>query len=499
MSIDLQEKDVPESLGLVLLTNHSSPGYFALSATRGAGPSPNVDGSSRQGFWKSLSLVDLNQKLASWWGLPSLENRQKLIHFVTKRPEKFAEVKTILSGVPLIQAPLDLPTLEQNDSLPLRAAWRVLKAFEKLRAPCFIEEAALNVEVSKFPKPFPGYVWREVVERMGRQNFACQYHQLPATTLSAFAFTYDGLVIHVFTGSCKGQIVCPTPAVWQDTEHVDGWDVFFSPEGFHPLTLAQLRDRKHLINMRWLPCAEMRSRCLRDDSTYSGVYEIHVTVHNNLAYLDPDLPPTPEWTSRFQQHCRELGVKPLYLTLPSGRVQLQTAHYTCCVNYTHAMEKVRQLALSLNQLGFPIQRLRLEAMLHNRDCPHDDHEALLREIQGGDGGNYFEFHARLSCQPDQFPAVIAWLEKNHYLSEPLQGLGTQQMGTRRVSWSTSHPVSSPSRFFVNMKVSSVGVSTALQCWRQFLQHLTDNGGFAIAREVKPEYCVYDEKPLLDHT
>jgi hypothetical protein len=54
-----------------------------------------------------------------------------------------------------------------------------------------------------------------------------------------------------------------------------------------------------------------------------------------------------------------------------------------------------------------------------------------------------------------------------------------------------------SRYFVNARAFKMGSATALGLWRGALDDLK-RAGFEIAKEIKPEYCVYDEKPELDY-
>ena len=100
-----------------------------------------------------------------------------------------------------------------------------------------------------------------------------------ATTLSVLAYTEDGVCAHIFTGETKGTIIYPQGERWVE---VDGWDPFFRPAGYNQ-SLAELKEFKHIVNMRLLPCAEMRS--VMRKKNYPGVYEVHITVYNSALEL----------------------------------------------------------------------------------------------------------------------------------------------------------------------------------------------------------------------
>ena len=59
-------------------------------------------------------------------------------------------------------------------------------------------------------------------------------------------------------------------------------------------------------------------------------------------------------------------------------------------NSIEAENYITELSSKFISAGFPCLRRRIEAMLHNSECPKTDEQA-----KKADKGNYFEFHARV--------------------------------------------------------------------------------------------------------
>lgn len=399
--------------------------------------------------------------------------------FFTSRQQKFNEVATLLQGIDLVRQDKDLPTRENEENLVSLAVYHVFKAFKKCAKPCFVEEAALNVEVDGYRQPWPGHYWRHGVEhQMGKQAFARQYDGKKAETLSVFAYTEDGKIAHVFSDAIKGTIVNPGDS-WVEA---DGWDPFFQPSGYS-VPMSELLQSKHIFNMRLMPCAEMRSVMRKKD--YPGIYEVHVTVKNTADLSAPNiLTPAEDYIALFKKACEELRQKPLVIAMDKREkpMQLQTARYYHFPNFTEAMKRTCELANQLQQKGLPVLRVRIEAMLHNQDSPKTDDEALqIKE------GNYFEMHARLVDVKD------LELFKQILLGHNRDGIGSHEQGRIKTVFST---VGGGTRYFANMRCYKLGSISTMTYWKQLLKEL-EASGFAIAKEVKPEYCIYDEKPTLD--
>lgn len=378
--------------------------------------------------------------------------------FVTSRRAKFEEVSVLLAGLPVVQADLLLPTLEKTDDLPLVAAYRVFKAFKKVQGPVLLEETSLDVGDG-----FPGRHFKDVVELgMGKKQFARLFEGKPAKMLSVFAYTADGQVAHIFKHAAHGTIAMPK--VWIDG---DGSDPMFLLDGYK-VPLSHL-SAKHFIYVRQFPIAELRT--MLDHRRYAGVYELHVTVANHDE--NNPLRPSQRFVDRFRQACHELKVKPLHIRMaqPNQADQLQTAVYVVCPNgFTEAQEHIFQLSRDLLGKGFRIIRHRIEAMLHNRDSPKTDAEAALCIP-----GNYFELHAKLDETAD---------------GSRVRDLVAEWQGSLQLSMSYVGD-----RVFVNAKGYGMGAQRVLEEWHQLIQQLP----YRVTKEVKPEYCVYDDDPTLDQS
>lgn len=389
--------------------------------------------------------------------------------FITSRRAKFDEVATLLAGWPLVQQDIPIPTLEKVHNLPLVAAYRVLKAFKKVQGPVLLEETSLDI-VSEGKEGFPGRHFKEVVELgMGKERFAQHYQGQRAKLTSVFAYTGDGYTAHIFQHQAMGTIV--HPQVWIDG---DGSDPLFQLDGYEvPLSHLQA-SAKHFIYVRQFPIAELRSMLENASSQYAGVYELHVTVANHADETGNPLRPQPDYAERFRTVCQQLHVKPIVIRMAHPNQQpdqLQTAAYVVCPNgYTEAQERIFQLSQALIREGFPVLRNRIEAMLHNRDSPKTDAEAARRPK-----GNYFEFHAKLEENADQVQ---------------VRGVIATWDGSLRLSMSFVK-----GHIFVNAKGYAMGAQRVLAEWNRLLQQLP----YRVCKEIKPEYCVYDDNPHLDES
>lgn len=414
------------------------------------------------------------------------------IHFVTSRSSKFEEVSKLMSGFNLIQTPLELPTLEKTLDLSLVATYRVGKAYEILKQPCFLEECSMELDIPSFDHPFPGRFFKDVAEgMMGRREFANMFDGRQVKLHSRFAYTADGVTIHIFSGFASGRIYSPFKSDWVEG---DGWDPIVILSGYD-LPISALTRWKHIIHLRQMPCAEMMSTI--KDRDYSGVYETHITVYNSEDCKKDDdnpLKPSRDYQSTFKLVCSKLGVKALVIEMDDDckPVQLQTAAYHCYKNFSNAQDKAYELAEELIKAGLPVRRVRLEAMLHNEDTPKSDAEALLPT----NSGNYFEFHTRLSWIDKKIPlskkkvdltsSLKKWWSKNE--SDCSNGMS-------RILLSASS--SSGTKLFANGRMYGVGAQRALTMWDSIVQHLLTLD-YVAEKHVKPEYCVYDESPEADY-
>jgi len=449
-----------------------------------------------------------------WWKIFVAEIQDYFgsgaMYCVTSRDDKFREFKLLMPSAHLLQAKLKLPTFENETDLEEIAVFRVLQAHSVIGHACFLDEGSLVIDTPEFetkenklikPKPaFPGHHHRQIITQMGgKRKFAADYNGRSATTHTALAYTPDGVTVHVFSGSTRGHI--RVPDVWTE---LDGWDPFFFPSGYsHPL--SQLRDVKHTINMRQYPCAELLSMLYGE---LVGVFELHITVYNmegeisiNGSRKNP-LIPTLAYFQQFKDVCaqKDINVKALRIEMekPTKPVQLQTAAYYVFPNYAAAQKYAFELASKMSHHGLPTLRVRIEAMWYNRDCPRKDKDALKLEA------NYYEFHARLGPLIERkttngFREIKATLADSHEVLDAIVrnaykfAAGSHRRGIIQPKVSR---VNGADRVFVNMRCYKVGSECAETHWREFKSRLCESR-FKIDKEVKPEYCVYDDRPELD--
>jgi hypothetical protein len=114
---------------------------------------------------------------------------------------------------------------------------------------------------------------------------------------------------------------------------------------------------------------------------YTGTFEAHITV-NTMDLVARE---------KFCLLCKTLGVKSVLIELPQGltRSQPMTASYYYGT-FASVFNQVQIIALKLIEEGFEVARIKIEAMLGNRDVPATDDEAL--ELPAT---NYFEFHVKV--------------------------------------------------------------------------------------------------------
>lgn len=423
--------------------------------------------------YNNSSNTSIMNKLMWLLSLPILPENftpSDKIHFVTSRDSKYQEVSMLMSGLNIVMSPLDLSTIEKSQDLTEVAIHRVIEAFKVLKAPCFLEEVSMELDIPEYKSVFPGRYFKEIAEDMiGRQEFSKMYNGKSCKLTSIFAYTSDGNTIHIFNGNANGVIHHPTQ--WIEG---DGWDPIVILNGYDR-PISQLTRWKHIIHLRQMPCAEMLSVLLEKD--YSGVYEVHITIYNASHCVSEDdnpLIPDVEYINKFKTLCGDMGVKSLVIEMdnPNKPVQLQTAAYHCYKSYANAQKSAYELASEFIKAGMPVRRVRLEAMLGNEDAPKTDGEA-----QACNNTNYFEFHARM---------LVNDFDKQK--SQLKEFIDKHQSDNIKLSMS-----STPERkLFINSKMYGIGSISARDKWETIIQQLQSQYGFVVIKHIKPEYCVHDE-------
>ncbi|MBN1785429.1 MAG: XTP/dITP diphosphatase [Candidatus Methanofastidiosa archaeon] len=126
--------------------------------------------------------------------------------FVTGNGHKFQEASCLFSqmGIDLEQADLGYPEV-QADSLEEVAEFGIAWCKEKLKKPCFIEDAGIFIDVlNGFPGPYSKYVFQRIGNQ-GILKLLDDKMNRQATFRSVIALQ-DGLSTHLFIGETKGRI-----------------------------------------------------------------------------------------------------------------------------------------------------------------------------------------------------------------------------------------------------------------------------------------------------
>jgi len=154
--------------------------------------------------------------------------------FVTGNEHKFHEARELLSstGASLKQKDLGYPEI-QADSLEEIADFGIDWCKEKLKKPCFIEDAGIFIDaLNGFPGPYSKYVFQRI-GNIGILKLLENEVDRRAVFRSVIAYQ-DGVRTHLFTGETKGSI-----AKREAGEGGFGYDPIFIPEEYG-VTFAQM-------------------------------------------------------------------------------------------------------------------------------------------------------------------------------------------------------------------------------------------------------------------
>lgn len=166
------------------------------------------------------------------------------ICFVTRNACKAEEVNTILSGAGVSVVPVSLEINElQTKCIDLIARDKVLKAFEEVGRPVFVEHTGIYIDSLN---GFPGGLTQVFWDTLEADKFSELFGNLSQTGVTAKTIIAycDAKEIHVFEGEVKGN-VSPEPR----GDRTFQWDCVFIPEGFDR-TFAELGEEKNNISMR---------------------------------------------------------------------------------------------------------------------------------------------------------------------------------------------------------------------------------------------------------
>ena len=167
------------------------------------------------------------------------------VRFVSSNKYKIREAAEILGavGVTVTSSAIKIEELQTKETERL-VRDKVLKAFDRLGRPLFVEHTGLYLA---HLKGFPGGLTEIFWETLHADLFSELFGKL-APIKNALARTMigycDGKRIHNFNGEIAGVIV-PQPRGPRDFQ----WDCVFQPDGYSE-TFAEMGDQKNKISMR---------------------------------------------------------------------------------------------------------------------------------------------------------------------------------------------------------------------------------------------------------
>lgn len=166
------------------------------------------------------------------------------IRFLSSNIHKIREVESILEpvGVRVIASPTKIEEIQTEDVHRL-VRDKVLKAFERIGRPVFVEHTGLHLPgLNGLPGGLTQIFW----DRLQADSFVSLTKNLGSQLVTAKTVIgyCDSRNVHYFEGEVSGKVP-DTPAGPRDFQ----WDCVFVPDG-HSQTFAELGERKNEISMR---------------------------------------------------------------------------------------------------------------------------------------------------------------------------------------------------------------------------------------------------------
>jgi hypothetical protein len=215
------------------------------------------------------------------------------------------------------------------------------------------------------------------------------------------------------------------------------------------------------------PNPEQALRMRLGHASLCGTFESHLTTEA------ADLPQR----QRFQALCRQRGVKCVLIELPAGAVRSQPM--TACYHHgaiAAVLDEVTALCQALRAEGFPLTRVKLEAVATNDGVPDSDEDAARFPP-----GNYFEFHVKLLLPAAADLETLEVCCARHGARLSRNAFKTEQDGR--------------SERFVTLRLYGVGRRSAF-ARLDALEHDLAAAGYAIVNRQR-EYTIFDSAEHLD--
>lgn len=164
------------------------------------------------------------------------------IRFVTNNMKKLEEVQTLLDNIEVVPAKLKIEEIQTEDVDRL-VKDKLLKAFERVGRPVFVEHTGLYIESLN---GFPGGLTQVFWDKLEADRFSKLFGSLETTkAIAETTIGYcDGKNIYFFKGEISGSI-SSEPKGNRDFQ----WDCVFIPEG-QTQTFSEMGNKKNEISMR---------------------------------------------------------------------------------------------------------------------------------------------------------------------------------------------------------------------------------------------------------
>lgn len=167
------------------------------------------------------------------------------IHFLSNNEHKIKEINDILGdSIRVMSANIKIDEIQSKDTTVL-VRDKLLKAFEKIGRPVFVEHTGLYI---KSLKELPGGLTQIFWDDLEADGFISLLNShVDRTAIAKTIIGYcDGEKIHFFDGAVEGKISIE-PLGNRDFQ----WDCIFIPNGFNE-TFAEMGNKKNEISMRKL-------------------------------------------------------------------------------------------------------------------------------------------------------------------------------------------------------------------------------------------------------
>ncbi|MCO7223188.1 hypothetical protein [Pleionea sp. CnH1-48] len=199
---------------------------------------------------------------------------------------------------------------------------------------------------------------------------------------------------------------------------------------------------------------------------YPGGYEYHLTV--KISEKQP--------LHEFEQFCEQHNIKAIVIYLDGGKTPHQPmAGRVIRCTPDEAFEEITKTAKAMQQAGFALIRVKVEAGVNNLNIPQQDSDA-----SGLSDSCYFEHHIKVAL-PDSYP-----------LSDLRQSMKALDV---HVSYNAFRKLNEHSEYFLTQRLYGVGKLTATTRLDLLLQRLKELE-VKVIKSIQ-EFNIYDSKQELD--